>query len=179
MPVAAEATATLVRLIILPITPPAELVAAMRAGFRPRRPAVTTCRLPKSALEEVSDPVRKTPIQPRRALKKGKAAPLAAKEQLSIRRSLHNRGYVAMADERLDPAAGADQKEAFNIGVEMASDHPEVLAGRPFRGVNFWPELPCSRRCVNARSRSTAIFAKTRSPLAPYNSVTREPMLGC
>lgn len=68
--------------------------------------------------------------------------PPATKQQLSIRRSPHNRGYVAMADERLDPQAGADQKEAFNIGVEMPADHPEVLAGEPFRGVNFWPELP-------------------------------------
>jgi len=68
--------------------------------------------------------------------------PLADKERLSIRRSLHNRGYVAMADERLDPSAGADQKEAFNIGVELPADHPDVAAGKPFRGPNFWPELP-------------------------------------
>ena len=70
------------------------------------------------------------------------AQPLAAKEALSIRRSRHNRGYVALADETLDPKAGADQKEAFNIGVDLPLEHPEVVVGRPFRGVNFWPELP-------------------------------------
>ena len=70
------------------------------------------------------------------------AFPLVDKERLSIRHSLHNRGYVAMADERLDPGAGSDQKEAFNIGVELPADHPDVVARKPFRGLNFWPELP-------------------------------------
>lgn len=64
------------------------------------------------------------------------------KMQLSIKRSPHNRGYVAMADERLNPESGADQKEAFNIGVDLPEDHPDVVAGKPFRGVNYWPELP-------------------------------------
>ncbi|SEF62805.1 isopenicillin N synthase family dioxygenase [Marinobacterium lutimaris] len=68
--------------------------------------------------------------------------PLAQKEALSIKRSAHNRGYVAMADEQLNPAAGADMKEAFNIGVELAPDHPDLLADKPFRGPNFWPEMP-------------------------------------
>jgi isopenicillin N synthase-like dioxygenase len=70
------------------------------------------------------------------------ARPLAEKQALSIRRSPHNRGYVALGEERLDAAAAADRKEAFNIGLDLPPDHPEVLAGRPFRGVNLWPELP-------------------------------------
>lgn len=68
--------------------------------------------------------------------------PLATKQAMSIKLSPHNRGYVAMADERLNPEAGADMKEAFNIGTDFAAEHPDVLAGKPFRGVNFWPELP-------------------------------------
>ncbi|WOD11410.1 2-oxoglutarate and iron-dependent oxygenase domain-containing protein [Pseudomonas sp. NyZ704] len=70
------------------------------------------------------------------------ALPLADKQPLSIKLSPHNRGYVAMADEKLNPASGADMKEAFNIGTDFAADHPDVLAGKPFRGVNFWPEVP-------------------------------------
>jgi isopenicillin N synthase-like dioxygenase len=70
------------------------------------------------------------------------ARPMAEKEALSIRRSPHNRGYVSLGEERLDAAAPADRKEAFNIGLDLPPDHPEVLAGRPFRGVNLWPELP-------------------------------------
>jgi len=60
------------------------------------------------------------------------ALPVAAKEQYSIKRSPHNRGYIALEGERLDEAAArADYKEAFNVGLELAADHPEVLAGKP------------------------------------------------
>lgn len=70
------------------------------------------------------------------------AEPAAEKDKLSIKRSPHNRGYVGLAGERLDTRANPDQKEAFNIGFELAADDPEVLAGKPFRGVNLWPDLP-------------------------------------
>jgi isopenicillin N synthase-like dioxygenase len=79
------------------------------------------------------------------------ASSLAAKEEYSIKRSPHNRGYVAMECERLDTrAALPDQKEAFNIGLELAADDPEVLAGKPFRGVNLWPAIPGWRETVLA-----------------------------
>jgi hypothetical protein len=45
----------------LPITPPAELAAAISTGFIPNLPAVTTGSVPNGALEDVSLPVRKTP----------------------------------------------------------------------------------------------------------------------
>lgn len=67
--------------------------------------------------------------------------PLETKQAMSIKKSPHNRGYVAMADEKLNPEAGADMKEAFNIGTDFPADHPDVLAGKPFLGVNFWPPI--------------------------------------
>lgn len=70
------------------------------------------------------------------------AEPMAAKEALSIRRSDKDVGYIALDDEQLDPESPADHKEAFNIGLELAPDHPAILEDRPFRGVNFWPDLP-------------------------------------
>lgn len=69
------------------------------------------------------------------------ALPEAAKRALSIERSPHNRGYVGLAGETLDPAIPADRKEAFNIGLDLGADDPEVVAGAPFRGVNQWPDL--------------------------------------
>ena len=84
MPVAATATARLVRLIILPMTPPAEFDAAIIAGFRCRLFAVTTCRLPNSAFADVSLPVRNTPSQPSSALKNGNSAPVAANARPSV-----------------------------------------------------------------------------------------------
>jgi isopenicillin N synthase-like dioxygenase len=67
------------------------------------------------------------------------ARPTAEKQALSIRHSPHNRGYVGLSEEALDPTKGADFKEAFNIGLDLPVDHPDVLAGKPFRGVNLWP----------------------------------------
>ncbi|MDB5775435.1 MAG: Oxidoreductase, 2OG-Fe(II) oxygenase family [Herbaspirillum sp.] len=62
------------------------------------------------------------------------------KKQYSIERSAHNRGYVALMGESLDPQH-TDIKEAFNIGLELAPDDPELLAGVPFRGMNIWPDI--------------------------------------
>ena len=61
------------------------------------------------------------------------------KSALSIKHTGNNRGYVALGEERLDSAKPGDIKEAFNIGWDLPPDHPEVVAGKPFRGVNVWP----------------------------------------
>jgi isopenicillin N synthase-like dioxygenase len=76
------------------------------------------------------------------------ALPLDQKNALSIQRSPHNRGYVAFEGERLDEAKPGDLKEAFNIGLDLAADHPEVIARLPFRGVNLWPTLPGWQRTL-------------------------------
>ncbi len=52
-------------LIILPITPPDELVPAVRIGLMCSCWAVCACRAPNRVFDEVSLPVRKTPSQPR------------------------------------------------------------------------------------------------------------------
>lgn len=69
------------------------------------------------------------------------AADPAVKEAVSFRRSTHNRGYIGLGAEALDPAKAADLKEAFNTGLDLPADDPEVVAGLPFRGVNLWPEM--------------------------------------
>ena len=53
-----------------------------------------------------------------------------------------NRGYVPMKGEALDPGKPADLKEAFNIGLELPADDPDLLAGRGFRAANLWPDVP-------------------------------------
>lgn len=65
----------------------------------------------------------------------------AEKDAFEIKRSPHNRGYVGIAAESLN-LAQADLKEAFNIGLELSPSDPEVVAGKPFRGVNLWPRTP-------------------------------------
>lgn len=71
------------------------------------------------------------------------ALPEAEKAALSIATNPHNRGWARLGAEALDEASGiTDRKEAFNIGLDLAPDDPGVVAGKPFRGVNLWPDLP-------------------------------------
>ena len=57
--------------IILPMTPPEELAAAISTGLRPSCVAVTFCRPPNSTFDAVSDPVTATPTQPSSVPKSG------------------------------------------------------------------------------------------------------------
>lgn len=68
--------------------------------------------------------------------------PEAEKLEVAISRSRHNRGYVPIAAEALDPTMPGDAKECFNVGRELASDDPALRAGRPFHGPNQWPAAP-------------------------------------
>lgn len=73
------------------------------------------------------------------------------KQRVSILNTPHFRGWGAKGDESLDETQpGIDTKETFNVGLELLSDDPRVLAGEPFRGVNQWPDLPGFRECLLA-----------------------------
>jgi isopenicillin N synthase-like dioxygenase len=61
-----------------------------------------------------------------------------------------NRGYIRLGGETLDPGKPADMKEAFNIGLELAPDDPDLLARAPFRSANLWPALPGFRATMLA-----------------------------
>ena len=84
-----------------------------------------------------------------------------AKQAVSITRSRHNRGYVALAGETLDPGTMPDLKEAFNIGLELAADDPDVVAGRPFRGPNLWPDLDGFRATLLAYYDAVLALGRT------------------
>jgi len=70
------------------------------------------------------------------------AQPLAEKQKAAFSGPSGNRGWIRLGSEILDPGKPHDLKEAFNIGLELPFDDPEVVAGRPFRGVNIWPDIP-------------------------------------
>ena len=76
------------------------------------------------------------------------ALPEAVKKQVEISPATGNRGYVPMRGEALDPSKPADLKEAFNIGLELAEDDPELAAGIRFRALNLWPEQPGFRQTM-------------------------------
>ena len=70
------------------------------------------------------------------------AAPAAIKEAVHHTGAAGNRGYVPVEGEKLQPGTLPDLKECFNIGLELAPDDPELLAGKPFRHRNPWPDQP-------------------------------------
>jgi isopenicillin N synthase-like dioxygenase len=82
--------------------------------------------------------------------------PLANKRRLAIEKIGGNRGYSGLLHEALDPARGPDMKEAFNIGLHLAPDDPELLAGKPFRSLNAWPELSGFRETALAYYKACA-----------------------
>jgi isopenicillin N synthase-like dioxygenase len=78
------------------------------------------------------------------------ALPVADKRKLAIETVGGNRGYSGLLHEALDPGRGADMKEAFNVGLELAADDPELLAGKPFRSLNAWPGVQGFRETLLA-----------------------------
>jgi isopenicillin N synthase-like dioxygenase len=81
------------------------------------------------------------------------AAPHAVKDELSIARSPHNRGYVGIATESLN-LVQADLKEAFNIGLDFPASDPEVIAGSHFAA------SICGRRLMAFATPRSAISTR-------------------
>jgi isopenicillin N synthase-like dioxygenase len=61
-----------------------------------------------------------------------------------------NRGYIPMKGESLDPTKAPDLKEAFNIGLDLAPDDPEIVGKAMFRALNLWPEMSGFRETMLA-----------------------------
>jgi isopenicillin N synthase-like dioxygenase len=68
-------------------------------------------------------------------------APAQVKEGAAFSGTGGNRGYIRLGAERLDPDKPPDVKEAFNIGLELAPDDPDLIEAKPFRAANVWPEV--------------------------------------
>jgi isopenicillin N synthase-like dioxygenase len=95
--------------------------------------------------------------------------PMEAK--LALRFDANNTGYLPMrgATTRLN-ALGAVQKPNVNEAVffkrDLPADHPDVLAGRRFRGVNRWPaDLPGFRDAVLAYSAAMEALGRSLVPI--------------
>lgn len=78
------------------------------------------------------------------------AQPSSVKDRVAIESSPHYLGYAGIGRESLDPARPGDAKESFNMGREVAPDDPDLLAGKPFVGLNQWPDLPGFRAALLA-----------------------------
>jgi isopenicillin N synthase-like dioxygenase len=76
------------------------------------------------------------------------AAPAAIKDRVRYTGTSGNCGHVPIGGETLQPGTLPDLKECFNIGLELAPDDPELLAGKPFRHRNPWPDQPGFRETM-------------------------------
>ncbi len=78
------------------------------------------------------------------------ALPEAEKRKALFSSATGNRGYIPMKGEALDPTKPQDVKEAFNIGLELGPDDPDIIAGTRFRALNLWPDDPEFRKTMLA-----------------------------
>ncbi len=71
------------------------------------------------------------------------ALPLEEKKKLPLDK--HNVGYLAMnasvqKHSTVHKATKPNQNESFFITHDRGPDHPDVIAGTPLRGGNYWPD---------------------------------------
>ena len=96
------------------------------------------------------------------------AQPLDAK--LAIRVNQHNVGYLPMRGatvrhSALNATNKPNANEAFFSKRDLPPDHPDVLAGKPFRCANQWPtDLPGFRETVTAYQRAMEGLATSLLP---------------
>src|SRR6476660_7003507 len=119
--VAVEATTIDCASIILPITPPEELAAAIKIGDRPSCSEVIFCRLPNSTLDAVSDPVSATPSQPSSVPKNGYNTPVAANARPSVASTPDKRVSVPIA----------------SIAEIVISETAQTRSVRPYSATSF------------------------------------------
>jgi isopenicillin N synthase-like dioxygenase len=74
------------------------------------------------------------------------ASPLPARLAVGRAHSRCRRGFEPIGGQDLERIGAPDLKEAFDLGVELASDDPRVLADAENCGPNLWPfDLPSFR----------------------------------
>jgi isopenicillin N synthase-like dioxygenase len=62
-----------------------------------------------------------------------------------------HRGWNALGDALMYEATKPDYKEFYSIGLELAENDPDVVAGEPLRGPNNWPaDRPEFRAALSA-----------------------------
>ncbi len=99
---------------------------------------------------------------------------LPLEDKLALKLNEHIRGYQPMKGAVTRHSAVSTNNlpnvnEAFFLGAEIPDDHPDVLAGKPFRGHNQWPgQLPGFREDVLAYTDAATALGKALLPLYAY-----------
>lgn len=99
---------------------------------------------------------------------------LPLEKKLALKQNVHNVGYMPFKGSvtranALDGKVGRPNLvEAFFIKRDLAPDHPDVLAGRRFRGTNQWPDpadLPGFRETCLAYADALERLGKRMLPI--------------
>ena len=78
------------------------------------------------------------------------ALPDEEKRRYYIGASPNHRGYVPFTEKGDYPDEVSRNYEAFDLGLDLPADDPDVLVGRRLLGPNVWPDLPGFRAAVAA-----------------------------
>lgn len=118
--------------------------AALRRAAEDVRVAFTTMGFFYIANRGVPDQVVDTALAEARRFF---AEPPEAKRKVAI--NMRHRGFSGIGDALMYEAKKPDNKEFFTMGLELAEDDPDVLAGEALRGPNNWPaDRPAFRRAL-------------------------------
>ena len=88
------------------------------------------------------------------------AQPLERKMDVYIGKSRNHRGYVPIGEE-VFYAGSKDNKEAFDLSIDLPSHDPDYVAGNPLLGPNQWPDIPGFKQAVDAYYTATLAFGRT------------------
>lgn len=112
-----------------------------------------------------------------RAAERFHALPL--EQKLALHFNQHSIGYLPIGgstirQSKLNAANKPNQYEGFFIKRDLPADHPDVLAGKPFRGLNQWPaDLPGF--CEDALAYCGAMEELTRHLLPLFATALELP----
>lgn len=86
---------------------------------------------------------------------------MSEKMDIDITKTRHHRGYGSFGTEQLDPKRPADFKETFDMGRNLAADHPDVIAQKPLHGTNQYPDLAGFQALVETHYWDMIALGKT------------------
>lgn len=118
---------------------------------------VTNHGVPQSLVDRMFEEVKRFHAQPVEA-------------KLRVRINQHNVGYMPMRGattrhSQLSLRNKPNLNEAFFAKRDLAPDHPDVIAGKPFRSTNQWPDdLPGFRETVVAYQEALEALGKSLLP---------------
>lgn len=88
------------------------------------------------------------------------AQPLEQKMNVYIGKSRNHRGYVPVGEE-VFYGGSKDNKEAFDLSIDLPPHDPDYVSGNPLLGPNQWPDIAGFREAVDGYYTETLSFGRS------------------